>query len=447
MLTPRNNLNIVPQRLFLAPTVDSSAMTIARQLSQRARFFGAQPISELMRLALARPELISLAAGFVDQASLPVAEATEAMSALLADSEAARAALQYGTNTGYLPLREAVLARLLAADGDAAVDRPGVDRVVLTAGSNQLLHLIGEVLLDPGDIVLCAAPTYFVFLGMLNSLGARAVGVAIDEQGMIPDALADELERQRRAGQIERVKAIYVTSYYENPSTVTLSLARRARIVELAKQYSPGAPIYVLDDAAYRELRYKGDDLPSLRVFDDDGNTVIVAETFSKSFSPGVRVGWGVLPRELVGPVSGLKASIDFGSPNLNQHLMSTVLERGLFEPHIAMLRANYRAKLEAMLRAMDEFLAGIPGVRWSEPGGGLYVWLELPEGMEAGPGGTLIEHALEEGVLYVPGEYCYPDEGQAVRKDRVRLSFGVQSAENIRRGVEALARAIRRAR
>jgi 2-aminoadipate transaminase len=420
-------------------------MTFARQLSQRARFFGPQPISELMRLALARPELISLAAGFVDQASLPVAEARAALEAVLGDVSDGRSALQYGTNAGYLPLRQAVLERLLAADGNCWKHRPTVDRVILTAGSNQLLHLVGEVLLDAGDIVLCAAPTYFVYLGLLNSVGARAVGVAIDDEGMIPEALAAELERRKRAGELPRVKAIYVTSYFENPSTVTLSLARRGQIVELAKRYSGPAPIYVIDDAAYRKLRYAGDDLPSLGSFDDDGTTVIVAETFSKSFSPGVRVGWGVLPAELVGAISNLKASIDFGSPNFNQHLMSAVLKRGLFEPHVATLRAAYRVKLEAMLGAMGEYLSGIPGLRWKRPSGGLYVWLELPDGMEAGPGGTLIEHALAEGVLYVPGEYCYPAEGEAGRKDRIRLSFGVQSAAQIRRGIEALAKAIRR--
>ncbi|REK17980.1 MAG: PLP-dependent aminotransferase family protein [Planctomycetota bacterium] len=420
-------------------------MTIARRLSQRAQLFGQQPISELMRMALAQPELISLAAGFVDQASLPVDEARKAAEAVFADVMRGRAALQYGTNAGYLPLREAVLQRMLAADGQRAAHPPTVDQVILTAGSNQLLHLVGEVLLDPGDIVLCAAPTYFVFLGMLNSLGAHAVGVAIDEDGMIPEALVEELERQKQAGQLERVKAIYLTSYYENPSTVSLSLERRAQIVEIAKRHSEQAPLYVIDDAAYRELRYAGDSLPSLRAFDEEGDTVIVAETFSKSFSPGVRVGWGILPPELVPPVSGLKASIDFGSPHLNQHLMSAVLERGLFESHVAMLQAAYLTKLQAMLKAMDDFLGDIPGARWHRPTGGLYVWLELPEGMDAGPGGLLIEHALAEGVLYVPGEYCYPSEGEPVRRDRIRLSFGVQTAENIRRGVESLSRAIRR--
>lgn len=419
-------------------------MTLATPFSSRARFFGEQPISELMRLALARPELISLAAGFVDQASLPVAETREAIDAVLSDLNRGRAALQYGTNAGHGPLREAVLARMLAADGPSVGPRPTLDQVVLTAGSNQLLHLVSEVLLDPGDIVFCSAPTYFVFMGLLHSAGAQGVGVAIDQEGMIPESLEEHLARYERAGQRERIKAIYVTSYFENPSTVTLSRARRAQIVEIAKRHSDYAPIYVIDDAAYRDLRYAGDDLPGLRTFDEDGSTVITAETFSKSFSPGVRVGWGVLPPELVTPVCGLKGSIDFGSPHLNQYLMAAVMDRGLLEPHIALLRRAYREKLDAMLTALDEHLAAIPGVRWIRPHGGLYVWLELPEGMIAGPGGKLVEAALAEGVLYVPGEYCYPAEGEPARRDRIRLSFGVQSIDNIRRGVAALGRAIR---
>ncbi len=421
-------------------------MSKTRQLSQRARISGPQPISQLMQLALARPELISLAAGFVDQETLPVSDTAHALEVVLADVVRARAALQYGTNAGYLPLREGVLERFLAADLPSLSPPPTVDQVLLTAGSNQLLHLIGEVLLNPGDLVLCAAPCYFVFLGMLDSLGARSVGVRIDEQGMIPDALEDELARQDQAGQLERVKAIYLTSYFDNPSTVSLSLPRRAQIVEIVKRWSSrGAKIYIIDDAAYRELRYSGEDVPSLRSFDHEGDTVIVAETFSKSFAPGIRVGWGILPPDLVGPIAGLKANIDFGSPHLNQHLMAAVLERGLFEPHVLALRKSYHAKLAAMLAALDEHLSDISGVHWQSPTGGLYVWLHLPEGMDAGPAGSLMGHALDEGMLYVPGEYCYPAEGQPRRKDKIRLSFGVQSADNICRGIEALGRAIRR--
>jgi 2-aminoadipate transaminase len=421
-------------------------MTPARQFSQRVQFGGAQPIGELMQLALHRPELISLAAGFVDQASLPVEETRRATETLLADVARGRAALQYGTNAGLLALREQVLARFLAAEGPQPAP-PTIDQVLLTAGSNQLLHLAGEVLFDPGDIVLCSAPTYFVYLGLLASFGARAVGVAIDEEGMIPAALDEELDRRRRAGELSRVKAIYVTSYFENPSTVTLARDRRPQLVEIARRWSKDHTIYVIDDTAYRELRYAGDDLPSLRSFDPTGETVIVADTFSKSYSPGVRVGWGILPPALVEPVSRLKINIDFGSPSFNQYLMATVLELGLFEPHVRALRARYREKLAAMLAAMDEHMSGIPGAAWHRPTGGLYVWLQLPEGMDAGPGGRLMDNALEDGVLYVPGQYGYPPEGEPARHDRIRLSFGVQTTERIGQGIETLARAIRRSR
>lgn len=421
-------------------------MSSAGPFSRRAQLSGNQPIGELMRLALARPELISLAAGFVDQNSLPVAPTTAAVDALLGDPAAARAALQYGTTAGYPPLREAVLTRFQAADGGLAARRIPLEQVVLTAGSNQLLHLVGEVLFDPGDIVLCAAPTYFVYLGLVAGLGVRSVGIEIDGEGLIPAALEAELRRRDEAGELQRVKAIYVTSYFENPSTVTLSRARRAEIVEIAKRWSTKTKIYVIDDAAYRELRYAGDDLPSLRSFDAEGDTVIVAETFSKSYSPGIRVGWGILPPALVGPVCSQKTNIDFGSPNFNQYLMAKVFERWLFEPHVTGLRATYRDKLTAMLESLEECLAGLPGVSWQRPRGGLYVWLCLPEGLDAGPHGDLMQYALSEGVLYVPGEYCYPAAGVPRRSDRIRLSFGVQSSENIHRGVEALARAIRRA-
>ncbi len=148
-----------------------------------------------------------------------------------------------------------------------------------------------------------------------------------------------------------------------------------------------------------------------------------------------------------MGPICGVKGNIDFGSPNFNQHLMAAVLERGLFEPHVQALRAAYRTKLEATLAALKEHLGRHADIRWDAPQGGLYVWLQLPPGMDAGPGGTLMAHALEEGVLYVPGEYCYPGEGEPSRGDRIRLSFGVQTADQIRRGIAALARAIEKSR
>ncbi|MEX2118050.1 MAG: PLP-dependent aminotransferase family protein [Pirellulales bacterium] len=412
-------------------------------ISQRAHRASGQPISRLMHQALAHPDLISLAAGFVDQQTLPLEPTRKALDRLWSDPAGARAALQYGTTQGYPPLREALLADLRKADGGGQPD-VSVDQVVVTAGSNQLLHLLADTLLDPGDIVLCTAPSYFVYLGMLRSLGVRSVGVVSDEKGMVPEALEDSLRAIEAAGELARVKAIYLVSYFDNPRGVTLAAERRGPVVEIAKRWSMAGKIYVIDDAAYRELRYEGPDLPSLLAHDAERDTVILAQTFSKCYSPGIRLGYGVLPRQLVQPVLDQKGNADFGSPNFNQHLVAALLEQNLLAPHVEQLRSNYRSKLAAMLEAAEQFLSPLPGVRWLRPAGGLYVWLELPPELPAGPGGGLVERALAEGVLYVPGEYCYPEEGAAIEANTIRLSFGVQSRERIRLGIEALARAIR---
>jgi len=414
---------------------------------QSAKRSTGEAISFLMDTALARPELISLAAGFVDQQTLPVEATQAALEALFSDVDRARTALQYGTTMGYRPLREAVLAQLIQRDGpNAALDNVSADQILVTAGSNQLLHLLGEVMFEPGDIVLCGSPSYFVFLGTVLGQGVRSVGVASDASGIKPEALNEELSRLEATGELHRVRAIYVVSYYDNPAGVTLPADRRAEIADLARRFSRDRTIYVIEDAAYRELRYRGDDTPSIRSYDPDGGTVVLAQTFSKSFSPGIRVGWGVLPPALVGPVSDLKSNIDFGSPNFSQHLMATVLELGLFDAHVDRLRQSYRQKLDAMLEACDEHLAAIDGVHWVRPDGGLYVWLELPDHIDAGPDGPLFDLAMAEGMFYVPGEYFYAAEGCVARGNTIRLSFGVQSCPRIREGVAALARAIRQA-
>jgi 2-aminoadipate transaminase len=243
---------------------------------------------------------------------------------------------------------------------------------------------------------------------------------------------------------LERVKAIYLVPYFDNPAGVTMLADRRAAVVHAAKRWSRRGKIHVISDEAYRELRYQGDDIPSPRVYDEAGDTVIVAGTFSKSFSPGIRVGWGILPTHLIGPVCDQKGNVDFGSPSFNQYLMAKVLELGLFESHVERIRAEYRKKLAAMLQAADRYLGPLADVQWIRPAGGLYVWVRLSERIDTGMQGRLFQAAVREGVLYVPGEYCYPSAGEPVRHNTLRLSFGVQSCAKIQEGVEKLARAIR---
>lgn len=423
-----------------------SMTTTHHGLSQRSGWAGDQPISYLMHKALANPELISLAAGFVDQDTLPVDVMRQAVDSLLSDRVRGKAALQYGTTIGYSPLREIALNRWRDADGNPESERDiDLDQVLVTAGSNQLLHLVCDTLCDPGDIILVAAPCYFVFLGITTNLGVRTIGVEADQDGMIPEALEEALMKLNNNGDLSRVKAIYITDYFNNPSTESLAASRRGPIVETVKRWSRSFPIRVIEDAAYRELRYSADDISSLRSYDEEGDTVVVAQTFSKSFSPGIRVGFGILPPDLVAPCGAQKSNIDFGAPNFTQYVLTEVFTLGLFEKHLTSLREGYQAKLNAMVGACDEHLAPLDGVSFTRPGGGLYVWLTLPPEIDTAARSELFELALQEGMIYVPGDCCYANEGAVAKHHQIRLSFGGQSCERLREGVAALARAVGR--
>ena len=415
-------------------------------LSSRAGWAAGQPISTLMSQALAHPELISLAAGFVDQSTLPVDATRLGLERLLSNPEKARKALQYGTTPGEPRLRDLVLQRFAGQDGlDLAESSLTIDQLVITAGSNQLLYLVLETLLDPGDIVLCAAPTYLVFLGAMANLGARAIGVGTDSQGIIPAALRETFQQLERSGEKDRIKAIYLVPYADNPGGITMPLARSEEILEISRGIAGRElPIQLIVDLAYRDLRYTGEDIPSMRSLDEAGDQVIVTGTFSKSFSPGIRVGWGLLPEYLVAPVCAQKGNIDFGSPNFNQHLVAEIMEQDLLDPHVRDLCRHYQVKQAAMLAAAERWFSDLDGVRWQHPSGGLYVWMQVPEGIDTRPGGALFEAASREGVLYVAGGYCYPPEGAPVHENTMRLSFGVQSPEKIDQGMEALSRALR---
>jgi len=420
-------------------------MQTHKGLSRRASWAGGEPIASiLMAKTLANPDLVSLAAGFVDNNTLPVEPTRAAIEAILSDPEKARLSLQYSTTIGYLPLRNAILERMLKAEGCTPNELSvSVQQVVITPGSNQLLFLLSDVLMDPGDLIICAAPTYFVYLDTLSNLGLLAVGIETDDQGILPQAVEEELMRRKKVGELNRVKAIYATSYWDNPGGITMPLDRRQALVELAKRWSRESKLYVIEDTAYRELRYYGEDVASMRSLDRQGDTVVQVGSFSKAYSPGIRVGWGILPQGLLEPVLAEKGNLDFGSPSFNQLLMSEVLEQKLFDEHVERMQRNYRDKLDAILQAADEFLTPISGVHWVRPTGGLYVWLRLPEEIDTGIDGPLFDKAIMEGVLYVPGVYCYPGEGVPRQKNMIRLSFGIQCRASIRRGMESLARAI----
>jgi 2-aminoadipate transaminase len=401
-----------------------------------------------MRQAVENPHLISLAAGLVDAGSLPADEVNEVFSELLTDPARARAALQYGTTQGFAALRDKLLHRTAALDDLKPAELSlSTDDVLITTGSQQLLYLLGEALLDPGDIVITEAPSYFVYQSTLTSLGARILAAPMDHDGLNTDALEDLLKRLERSGELARVRMIYVTDYFQNPTGLTLSLPRRRHLLELAQRYSRERRILILEDAAYRELRYDGPDLPSIKSFDTDNSHVILGMTFSKPCAPGLKTGYGILPRGLMDPVLRLKGNHDFGSNNLTQHLLDQLLESGLYDSHVAHLCEVYRGKLKALNDALiaefHECADVWPEVSWTRPEGGLYIWLRFPPEVETGPDSRLMRTCLREGVLYVPGQFCYvPGEDGSLPTNEARLSFGVASPEQLREATRRLARA-----
>ena len=238
---------------------------------------------------------------------------------------------------------------------------------------------------------------------------------------------------------------IYLVSWFENPSGVSLSAERRKQVVEIAKRWSKQQRILILEDAAYRELRYEGEETPSIWSFDESRQQVILAQTFSKSFSPGVRVGYGVVPRDLVEPLLDIRGNLDFGAASLPQQILADALHTGSFRQHVESIRKSYRIKRDAMLSAVDEFFSDISGVSWHQPQGGLYVWMTLPDQIETGYQSALFQQVTRgEGVMYVPGEICYPVGSDVTRRTQMRLSYGVETPTKIREGMRRLAEGVK---
>jgi 2-aminoadipate transaminase len=291
-------------------------------------------------------------------------------------------------------------------------------------------------------LVITAAPSYFVYHGVLQSLGARVLAVPGDENGLDTQALQSILARLPE-DDVQRLKLIYVVSYFENPTGALLSLERRRHLFELVQRFSRQHRILIVEDAAYRELRYEGDDLPSIKSFDRSNQYVALAMTFSKPWAPGIKTGYGFLPRDLVPAVVRIKGNHDFGSANLVQHAMLQSLRNGDYARHVRHLVEHYRRKRDTLLQALEEFFPKHWGIRWWHPRGGLYVWVVCPKELDTGPNGPLLRRAIEEGVLYVPGEFCYPPGMDNVPRHEMRLSFGLARLPELREGVRRLARAI----
>ncbi|MCE9531602.1 MAG: PLP-dependent aminotransferase family protein [Planctomycetes bacterium] len=402
------------------------------------------PISYFMEQAIENPNLISLAAGLVDTDSLPVKAVADTMARLFADPQTGKAALQYGTTQGYTLLREKILQHVCNLDGvkPEQLNLTAQD-VVVSTGSQQLLYLLSEILLDPGDIVITEAPSYFVYHSVLASGDVRVLTVPMDEEGMQTEELARLLEQLDRAGELHRVKLLYVVDYFQNPSGRSLSPERRKELLNIVRRYQDRQRILILEDAAYRELRFEGDDWRSIKSHDTGNEFVIYAGTFSKPCAPGLKTGYALLPSELIEPLLRLKGNHDFGSNNLSQYVLNALIENGAYHEQVRYLAGVYRQKRDAMLEALEREFSDLPGTHWTSPRGGMFVWLTLPEDINAGPSGKLLKECIREGVIYVPGEFGHVGKPGTRPTNEARLSYGDASIEKIHEGIKRLRRAV----
>lgn len=404
--------------------MNSAFSAIARRTAE-------PPISWLMKLTLERPELISLAAGFTDNESLPVAATRALADKILASARTGRPALQYGATAGDPDLRRLTAKRLSELDQRSYAP----EQVLITHGSQQLLYLISECLCDPGDIVLVEDPTYFVFLGIAQSLGFHCRGVRMQSDGLDVEHLEQRLSAFKKSGELKRVKFLYVVTYFQNPSGITTSYEKKAAALEVLKKFerAAGHPIYLVEDAAYRELRFEGQDVPSAA----DPERVIYAGTYSKPFATGIRVGFGVIPEPLRTVVLQLKGSHDFGTANFQQQIVSAALASCRFEKHLHSLRKRYAQKAEVMVDAITKYFPD--SVVWEKPRGGLYVWAGNPRA-KTGAKSKFFRAALDHNVIYVPGELCYCDDPSRTKPNHeMRLSFGGATEADIREGIKRL--------
>ena len=358
-----------------------------------------------------RPDIISLAGGLPAPESFPVDALREAFDAVLRDD--GRAALQYSTTEGHAPLREWV-----AAQETAKGIPTSPDEVLIVAGSQQALDLIGKAFAEPGAALLVESPTYLGALQAFSVFEPEFRAVPTDADGVQPAALD--------ASNTRGARLLYVMPNFQNPSGLTLSAERRAQLAEAARKYD----LWLVEDDPYGELWYEHAPPPSLRAWAPE-RTIRVC-SFSKVLAPGLRLGFVIAPRACIDLFVRLKQATDLHTATVSQRAAHRVLAGGLLERQLPQVRSRYAAQCKVMLEALQAHMP--QGVTWTRPAGGMFAWLTLPQHVDAT---ALLDRAIERKVAYVPGE---PFFASAPQKNTLRLSFVTVSPERIRSGVQTLA-------
>ncbi|ARC85182.1 aminotransferase class I and II family protein [Clostridium argentinense CDC 2741] len=383
------------------------------QYADRISNIKASEIRELLKLS-EQPEIISFAGGFPAPELFPKDKLAEVTSKVL--TEQGEIALQYTTTEGYAPLRKIIVEERMAPAGVKC----DISNIMLTNGSQQGLEFSAKLFINEGDIIICESPSYLGAINAFKAYNPKFVEIPMDKDGMVIEDLEKALKGH------SNVKMIYTIPDFQNPSGITMSLERRKRIAELAAEYE----IPVIEDSPYGELRFDGERLPSIKAFDEAGYVVTLG-TFSKTFCPGLRLGWIVASPEILKKYVLIKQGADLQCNTLCQISSAKFMEQYKLDDHIAKIIEVYRVRRDLMIDSMKKYFP--KDVKFTFPEGGLFTWVELREDLDSS---KIMEDALKEKVAYVPGASFFPNGG---KKNFFRLNYSNMTNEKIIEGIKRL--------
>jgi 2-aminoadipate transaminase len=391
---------------------------LENKFAERARLIKSFETREILKVT-ERPEIISFAGGLPAPELFPVETLKEVCNAVL--SEEGAASLQYSTTEGYIPLREAICQRMKGVGINSTIEN-----VLITSGSQQAIDLTGRLFINEGDTIICESPTYLAAINAFKSYQAKFVEVAMDEEGMVIEELEKKLQEH------PDTKFIYTIPDFQNPTGRTLKLERRMRMIELANQYD----VLIVEDNPYGAVRFAGEALPPVKHFDTESRVIYIS-TFSKIFTPGLRLGWICADESFIDKYVAFKQSADLHSDSFAQRMTSKYMELYDIEEHITKIKAVYKERCTTMLSCIEEFFP--KNLSHSKPEGGLFIWVELPEGVDST---HIFKECLKNNVACVPGVPFFPNGTQ---KNTLRLNYSNMSKEKIIEGMKRMGEVLHR--
>jgi len=366
-----------------------------------------------------RPEVISFAGGLPAPELFPVEALKNSCNAVL--NEEGAASLQYSTTEGYIPLREAINQRMKGMKINSTIDK-----ILITSGSQQAIDLTGRIFINEGDTIICESPTYLAAINAFKSYNPKFVEVVMDDDGMVMEELEKKLKEH------PNTKFIYTIPDFQNPTGRTLKLERRKKMIELANQYD----VLIVEDNPYGAIRFAGETLPPVKYFDTEGRVIYIS-TFSKIFTPGLRLGWICADEPFIEKYVAFKQTADLHTDSFAQRITAKYLELYNIEEHINNIKAVYKERCTVMLSCIEEFFP--KNLSYSKPEGGLFIWVELPESVDSR---ELFAECLANNVAFVPGSPFFPN---GTENNALRLNYSNMPIEKIREGMKRMGEVLHR--